>query len=389
MQLLSDWRQYRAFQRLTAAERNIVFYAESGQDWHHFQPLIDVLLNQHQRQVCYISSASDDPGLQFEHPQFKTFCISPSTVRIVLFQFLRADVLVLTMMGLDTSELKRSIHPVHYVYIFHSPGSTHMVDAADAYDHYDTLLCATPHQLREIRAREQYAHLPAKHLIEHGYHRIETLIEISHQRGPMVPGEPPTLLLAPTWGEQSTLNVCGEALLETLLDAGFNVILRPHYETRKRHPRIIERLQQRFGTHPQLRSIDRMGENDSLFDADLLITDWSAIALEYGLGVGRPVLFIDVPPRQRNPDYADLGLTPVEITIRGQIGDILTPTRIHDAPARIRTLLANPAGFSEHIERLRRQYLFNSRHSASIGAAAIANIADRRAAERQTGRHSA
>lgn len=387
MQLLNDWRQYRAFQRLPAAERNIVFYAESGQDWHCFQPLIDVLLNRHQRPVCYISSDKHDPGLQYDHPRLRSFCISAGIMRIVLFQFLRADVCVMTMMDLGNYELKRSIHPVHYIYVFHSPGSTHMVDAANAYDHYDTLLCATPHQMREVRAREQQADLPAKQLIEHGYDRIDRLIAEAEARGAHEPGEPPTILVAPTWGEESTLNVCGEALLEALLEAGLNVILRPHYETAKRHPEIIEQLLQRFGDHPRLRYIDRMGESDSLFDADLLITDWSGIAFEFGLGVGRPVLFIDVPKRVRNPNYADLGLEPVEVSIREQVGDILDPKQVDQAPARIRTLLTNPVTFDEHIRELRQQYLFNngqfsSNKTAEIGAEAIASIADQRASQR-------
>lgn len=385
MRLLHDWRAYRAFQRLSDNERSIVFYAESGQDWHHFQPLINELLERQRRPVCYISSAADDPGLKGGHPLLKTFCISPGFMRILLFQFLRADVLVLTMLDLGNFELKRSIHPVHYIHVFHSPGSTHMVDAANAYDHYDTLLCAMPHQVHELRAREQLAGLPSRNLVEHGYQRINSLIEESRGRPVRPVGTPPTLLLAPTWGEQSTLNVCGEALLETLLEAGFNVILRPHYETGKRHPQLLKNLLGKFGDHPRLRYIDRMAESDSLFDADLLISDWSAIALEYGLGVGRPVLFIDVPPRLRNPDYDKLGLEPVEISIRWQLGDVLAPAQIAEAPARIRSLLADPGSFRENIEKLRRHYLFDTDRCAAIGAAAIAEQADRQVAAKFCG----
>lgn len=387
MQLLNDWRQYRAFQRLPATGRNIVFYAESGQDWHSFQPLIDELMDRHQRPVCYISSDSHDPGLQYNHPRLRTFCISNGIMRIVLFQFLRADVCVLTMMDLGNYELKRSIHPVHYIYVFHSPGSTHMVDAANAYDHYDTLLCATPHQLRELRAREAQAGLPTRQLIEHGYDRIDKLIAEAEERGPHEPGESPTILVAPTWGETSTLNVCGEALLTALLEAGFNVILRPHYETGKRHPAVLDNLLQQFGGHPRLRYIDRMGESDSLFDADLLITDWSGIAFEFGLGVGRPVLFIDVPKRVHNPNYAELDLEPVEVSIRDQVGAILDPNQVEQAPAYIRRLLANPVAFGDHIRDLRQQYLFDKGNAAVIGADAIARIAEQQA-EQQASEHS-
>jgi len=52
--------------------------------------------------------------------------------------------MVLTLMDLGNLELKRSAHPVHYVYVFHSLGSTHMVDFAFAY-----LLDAQPESMAE------------------------------------------------------------------------------------------------------------------------------------------------------------------------------------------------------------------------------------------------
>ena len=96
-----------------------------------------------------------------------------------LFQTLKADVMVLTMLDLGNFQLKRSLHPVHYVYVFHSMGSTHMVDHENSYDHYDSLLCAGPHHVEEIRRREQLKGLPPKHLFPRGYPRLERLVEIA------------------------------------------------------------------------------------------------------------------------------------------------------------------------------------------------------------------
>lgn len=380
MGLIRDWLAWRAFRRLSVEARNIVFYAESGQDWHHLRPLVAALAGQG-RSVCYITSDSGDPALREAPRGTRTFCIGPGAVRIWLFQFLRADVLVLTMMDLGNLELKRSIHPVHYVYVFHSPASTHMVDPPAAYDHYDTLLCAGPHQIREIRMREAQAGLPAKHLVECGYHRMDELIAEARRRGPHVPSDPPTVLVAPTWGENSILNVCGQALLTALLEAGFRVVLRPHYETGRRHPRVLETLLAGFGDHPRLRYVDRMGESGSLFDADALITDWSGIGLEFGLGLGRPVLFVDVPRRVRNPDYRKLGLEPVEVALRERLGTVVSPDDVARAPERLRSLLAQSEAFAREVETLRAQYLFNIGRSAVVGAEAIADIADRRAGE--------
>ena len=135
-----QWRARRGFSKLGPQERHIVFYAESRQDWHHFEPLVRALTQQHGRRVRYVTSDPGDPILSQPGESLTAHYIAEGFSRIAFFQTLRCDVLVLTMMDLGCLELRRSLHPVHYVYVFHSLGSTHMVDRPDAYDHYDTLL---------------------------------------------------------------------------------------------------------------------------------------------------------------------------------------------------------------------------------------------------------
>src|SRR5262249_4934594 len=144
---LDSWRAYRRFRRLPRKQRRIVFYSESRQDWHHFAPIVERLTGPHETSICYVSSDPADPGLATHNPRVLPFLIRKGFLRIVFFQLVDADVFVLTMMDLGNLELRRSVHPVHYVYLFHSLGSTHMADFAASYDHYDTILCAGPHHV--------------------------------------------------------------------------------------------------------------------------------------------------------------------------------------------------------------------------------------------------
>jgi YidC/Oxa1 family membrane protein insertase len=291
--------------------------------------------------------------------------------------------MVLTMLDLQNFQLKRSLHPVHYCYVFHSMGSTHMVDHENSYDHYESLLCAGPHHVAEIRRREELAGLPPKHLFAYGYPRLERLVAAAAGR-PARPGGPPTALLAPTWGPQSTLHVCGERLIATLLAAGVRVILRPHYQTARLAPRLVEGLVGRFGADPGFRHVDRMEESDSLLDSDLLISDWSAMAIEYALGLGRPVLFVDVPPRVRNPRYALWGLEPMEMRIRRELGTVLPLDRLADAPRYVADLLRDGEAFRKRSVALREEWAFNFGGSVEAGAREIARLA-----EQQRGRGAA
>ena len=163
-----DWSGYRAFRRVPRAERRIVFLAESGQDWHHFAPVVRHLTETLGETILYVSSDPADAGLHQASPLIRPFCIGTGLWRIWFCQFLDADVLVTQILDFGNLDLKRSVHPVHVVYLFHSLISTHMADRANSFDNYDTILCAGPHQMREIRRREALHGLPSKQLIPHG-----------------------------------------------------------------------------------------------------------------------------------------------------------------------------------------------------------------------------
>jgi len=377
MGLLSSWSAWRRFKKLGHEWRRIVFYSETGQDWHHFQDLIAGLNAREQRRTVYVSSDPADPGLAYTDELHQSFCIEEGLFRTIFFQVLQVDILVLTVMDLGNLDLKRSLHPVHYVYLFHSPGSTHMVDFAGSYDNYDSILCVGPHHMAEIRARELQAGLPAKELIPHGYQRLENLIEEARsQNQEYQTGKKPVVLIAPTWGEDSILNRVGGTLIQTLLDAGMHVIMRPHYHTLRLFPDLIADLRQRFKQQPDFEFICQMGESQSLFRSDLLVCDWSAMAIEYSLALEKPVLFIDLPKRVRNPDWQALGIEPLEITIREKLGQVLDLSDIATAATVVKQLLQEPDQFREHIRQLREQLVYNLGSSVTVGVEQIARLAD-------------
>jgi len=361
---------YRSFKSANASDKQLVFYSESGQDWHHFSPLIMGMLDNYDHKIAYVSSDPNDPGLRLKDNKLTTYFIGSGVFRILFFQYLDTALCVLTMMDLDNFELKRSINNVHYVYLFHSLTSTHMVDNAESFDNYDSLLCAGPHQIKEIRARENHYKLPAKNLIAYGYHRLEELIELQYLK------ETPSreILIAPTWGENSILNTVGIELCEIVLDAGYILTVRPHYETSKRTPEVIEQLKNQFKGHENFQLVLEMGENDSLFTSDLLISDWSGIAIEYALGLGKPVAFIDLLPRVRNDDWERLNIEPLESSIRTKIGKIISPQDINSLPRVIEGMIDNRENFSQEIGQLREKYVYNLGQTRTIGPREIKQL---------------
>jgi YidC/Oxa1 family membrane protein insertase len=85
-----------------------------------------------------------------------------------------------------------------------------------------------------------------------------------------------------------------------------------------------------------------------------------------------------VPRRIRNPNWRELGIEPIESAIRNQVGEIVSPDALAEAPAAIERLLADPDRFRASMRQLRETMVFRLGHSVPDGAAEIARLADQR-----------
>lgn len=375
----NNWRQTRSFLALSPDARSIVFYAEDAGSWAHLGPILQELTGPMQQDVCCLTSDPNDPILTHRAPRIHPFCIGDGSVRTWLFLNLQARVMVMTMPELETFPLQRSkTHPVHYVYVFHSMVSTHMIYRKGAFDHFDTVLCVGPHHLQEIRAREASERLKPKRLIPHGFGRLDALIQEQDRRAGIskpAAGGSRRMLIAPSWGPQALLESHGKELVQVLLKAGYHVTVRPHPMTRKKHPELMRALATLLKRHTGCVLETDVASQESLHGSDLLISDWSGAALEYAFALERPVLFVDVPKKVNNPDYPEVPYPPLEVTVRSEIGCVVDPRDLNSIPAWIETLCADPSRFRSRIRTLRERTVFNVGASARAGAGEIARLA--------------
>ena len=364
-----EFQGYRAYKKLPKSYKKVVFYSESFQDWHHLKPLLNALLDD-DIAVTYVTSDDRDPGLLKLSNKYRSIYIGKGFFRILFFQFLKAKLLILTMMDLNNFELKRSMHPVHYVYIFHSLTSTHMVDTEKSFDHYDTIFCAGPHQKKEIELREKNKDLKAKNLVPYGYPRIEKLIQLSSKPK----NEKKVILLAPTWGEQSIINLMGMEICSIIINQGYSLILRPHHETIKRSSQLIDEIENKYSHLETFRLVREMGDSESLLQSDLLICDWSGTAIEYAFGLEKPIIFIDIPPRVRNPNWREIQSEPLEMSIREKVGRVVCPSKLDELPSSISQLLNEDQVSSSLIKSLREEFIYNLSDSEIIGREEIKKL---------------
>ncbi len=375
----AEWSELRRFSALPRDARRIVFYAEGLHDWPHFQPIISELC-QRGHAICYLTSEADDPIFRAGHPNVRAFCIGSGSIRTILFRGLKASVLVMTLPDLDRFHLKRSSHPVHYIYVFHSLVSTHMIYREGAFDHYDTLLCAGPHHVEELRRAEDVYGLPERRLIEHGYGRLDEIRAQAAKRSASDPTDRSGLhvLMAPSWGGGSLIeSEWADDWIAGLLEEGLRLTVRLHPMTTRRFPELPASLRSRFGGGGSLTVETDVSGQESLHTSDIMISDWSGAALEYAFGLERPVLFVDTPRKVNNPRWEKLGMEPLEAGIRAEIGSVVAPDDVAEARKRIAELCATPERQRERLRAIRDRCVYNLGTSGSVGARSILEAAER------------
>ncbi len=351
----------------------VVFYSELGTDRIYYDGILSRLIKDHGQTIAYLTSSQSDPYLTQPLDGMTSFYIGNGTARTALFLEINAPVMVMTMPDLNAYHLKRSHNNVHYVYLFHSLVSTHRVYRDKAFNGYDTLFCVGPHQEPEIREAEKLFNLPEKKLIAHGYPRIDKImadykIWQTNQIVSSATDVKSHVLIAPSWGEQSISTLCADESIQVLLEAGYRVTYRPHPMTLRDEPEFKARLINAFGKNEAFVFDDNIADASSLFEADVMISDWSGVAIEFGLGTQKPVVFIDVPAKTNNEQSHKFKTPVMEEVIRDEIGRVCPLQAVSELPTYVETVLNQPEFSREKIEALRQNYIYNAGQSDEVGA---------------------
>lgn len=338
--------QANEFLRLPKAMRTIVFYSEGRSYWPIFKGLIDGIIDQSEINICYITSGENDPGLEYSDNQFKSYIIDDSYVRNWLFENMQADVLIMTMPDLNNYQVKRSKYPVHYIYVQHALMSLHMAYRKGAFDWFDTVFCSGPHHVHEVRCLEKKYNLPHKKILEHGYSRLDSIIK--HKQPKKGDNELKHALFAPSWGPNAAIELgLGDQVVEKLLSFGYKVTFRPHPETLKSSSKIVHKIVSKNLNNKMFFYDECVSSLDSFHKSDFMISDWSGAALEYSFGLAKPVIFLDLPKKINNPIYKDIGVIPLEVSVREDIGVIVSVDEIN--PKLIQSLSYGKVNPNEYV----------------------------------------
>nr|MCR4834181.1 CDP-glycerol glycerophosphotransferase family protein [Butyrivibrio sp.] len=366
--------------------KHLVFYSESNGFYKYFKGVIEYILENTNIVIHYITSDPNDNIFKMAetNPQIKAYFIGEKKL-ITLMMKMDADVVVMTTPDLENYHIKRSYirKDIEYIYIQHHVGSINMILRKGAVDNFDTVLVSGKYQKNEIRKTEEVYGLEAKNLVEYGYPLLDEMIAEYEHKTHIDDNNQKMILIAPSWHSQGIMFTCIDELLDGLKNSPYKVILRPHPQFVRHNRQNLEVLSNKYKDYENVDIQFDFTSNNPVLEADIVITDWSAIAYEYSFTTLKPVLYIDVPMKVNNPSYKEVDVEPIDIWIRDKTGARIDPEDAGKALDVIESLWASGDKYRDDILRIRSENIYNLGHSAEVAADYIIGVIKDKASSRK------
>lgn len=287
-----------------------------------------------------------------------------------VLRFFRAPLFATATTGLTPGRMPR--RSVRRVAVLHSLVSMHMVYPAGTFDGYTDIFCCGQHHVAEVEAMNRHHNVSGRRPVLIGYGKSERL---AMTRSAALKPETGSrhVLIGPSWGKGNILEAMGQALITRLLAEGYRVTLRPHPSFFIFGDELIRPLVTSFIGHPGFDLESSLEESKALWTADLLIADYSGFAMEFAFMRGKPVLYVNVPPKVLNPDWQALGPVPLELTVRERIGMVVVP-EVDAVIAGLAGLQDDPPRWQAAIDQVRERYWVNFGRFGEVCAQELARM---------------
>ena len=359
---------YKRF--FSIANKHIAFFSEKSGFYKYFKGIIEYLLSYSNVTIHYITNDPEDAIFENENARIKKYYIGPKRI-ITLMMKMDADIVVMTTPDLNNYHIKRSYirNDIEYIYVPHGvSGSVNINLRKGALDHFDTVFMTNDQFRREVTALEEVNNLRRKNHVEYGSTLLDEMTK-AYEALPKVKNERKTVVIAPSWQKDNIMDSCIDSMLEQMTGQEYRVIVRPHPQYMRHYSEKVEALQLKYANAEE----DIMFETDfssskTVYNADLLITDWSNVGYEFCFSTAKPGLFIHTPMKIMNPDYQKIGIETFASRIRPKIGKEIMPEDIVKINDVIYELLDNSERYRKEIDCIRREERYNYGFAAEAGA---------------------
>ena len=173
------------------------------------------------------------------------------------------------------------------------------------------------------------------------------------------------------------METCADEIIEVLLNAGHYVRVRPHPRTRQLSSKFLSKLLTKFVNRQNFEFSEDISNHDALIKSDIMVSDWSGVAMEFAFGLLRPVVFVDVPSKVNNNHYSKMTMQPLESWYRNHVGVVVSPKELGKLPEILNNLKMNVKEKRIKTVKLRDTLFHNVGDSARAGAEILISLAKR------------
>lgn len=382
---------YKRF--FSIAGKHLVFYSENNGFYKYYSKTIDYILKYSNIPIHYITSDPDDKIFDMAKENGRIHAYYIGAIKLItLMMKMDADVVVMTMPDIENYQIKRSIvrKDIEYIYIPHGMDSLNMTMRTGSMDHYDSVLVAGKHQREEIEKTELAYDLPRKIIVDCGYPLLDQMIEERDEKvKESGKKDKKTVLIAPSWQKDNIVDSCLTELLDQLKTMDINVVVRPHPQHVRHMPEKMEALKEKYADNKNIEIQTDFSSNSTVFEADLMITDWSGITYEYAFTTLRPVLFMDTPMKVMNPEYTKIDTEPINIWMRKVIGQVVKTDEIETIPQVVSQMLDSADSYKEKISGFIEEYVYNLGNSGEVSGRYVISAVQRKIKEKASQEKSA
>lgn len=354
--------------------KQLVFYSEKKGFYKYYKDVIEFILAKTDIVIHYITNDPEDDVFELASDAFRVYYMSENK-SIIQFMKLECDICVMTTPDLQKYQLKKSIvkNDIEYIYMDHAVASANLTLRKHALDYFDTVFATNSLMYDEMLEMDKVYNLKQRNIVKAGYSLIDNMIanyESAHA-GDTSKNEVPEVLIAPSWQADNIMDLCLEDILNALKGKGYHITVRPHPQYVRHFGEKLEKMSEDYKEFKDIEFQMDFSSNKTVFDADVLITDWSGIAYEYSFTTLKPTLFIDTPMKVMNPDYKEINVVPFDIELRNQVGISVAVDKLDNLDKDVHRLLTEEVFSKESLKAVREKYLYNVGSSAKVGATYI------------------
>lgn len=381
-QIRKEKADYKRF--FSIVNKHLVFYSESNGFYKYYKGMIEYILENTNITIHYITSDYNDQIFELakKEKQIKPYYIEEKKL-ITLMMKMDADVVVMTMPDINNFHIKRSYirKDIEYIYVPHCIDSTNMTMRKNSMDHYDSVFVTDKHQREECEKTNEVYNLKNRKIVDWGYSLLDDMMS-DYKKSKKVVNKRKKIMIAPSWQKDNIIDSCLNKVLKSLSGKSYDVIVRPHPQHVRHMRDAFEKMKEKYaGTNITIQT--DFSSTDSVFNADLLITDWSSIGLEYAFTTEKPVISIDTPMKVMNPDYKKIKVEPINIWIREKIGEVVKVKDVDNLDKVVEKLLKDASKYKKQIAAQRDKSVYNLGKSAEVGAEYIIKCVQDKIKERK------